>query len=346
MTALLPLLFLVICVAVAWKLFAKTTPKTNAHNTTTAKPSARTPPSDARPLFHIRYREDSGAEVQRDIFPFRSFVTPDGFEAWCYLRQDERTFRFAQIFAAHNNETRADIGVRGLRRWLGLPETEAAFLDEEPGAFKQSPWSDAPTRPRFRVTLRARRQPTAVLECAPQRWGSHRRTMGAHVWPSQEIIYFDFADVDNAVDLESGEILNCVELWRSVLSHRADEEPPWYVRLAGEFPLARAVILICREGTGRFLSKDLSHLNKSLASAGLRPITAAELTEVARNAAYHRDGNEADEAEDKQITAKDAIDLLTPAEKLACSQAIIDIAATKGAEPSRRLGLLAQQLLS
>lgn len=298
----------------------------------------REPPTNARPLFHIRYRDDNGAEARRDIFPLRSTATEEGFEAWCYLREDERRFQFKQITAVRDNNLQADIGVRGLRSWFGLPDTEATFLDELPDALKQSPWPESPQKARFRITTKARGAAPRTIECAPVRWGSHRRTMSAHVWPSHEIEGIDFADVDNAIDLETGEVLSRVDLWRSVLSHRHQEDVPWYVRLADARALSHAIILISREATGRFLAKDLPHLNAALAATGAPTLTPTELAELASNAA--RSGDEG-----RTISAKDAVAQLSEHEKQAAAQAINEMATAKKPEVAQRLSTLAAQLI-
>lgn len=99
---------------------------------------SQTPPPHARPLFHIRYREDFGNVVRRDIFPIRPYATTEGVRAWCYLMGEMRLFKFDQIEAVKEINTGRDIKARGLWEWCGLPTTDMAFSDELPGALKQS----------------------------------------------------------------------------------------------------------------------------------------------------------------------------------------------------------------
>lgn len=303
--------------------------------------NSRIPPSNASPLFHIRYREDSGVSNRRDIFPIRASASEDAFEAWCYWREDERTFSFAQIEGVHDNQIRADIGAREFREWFGLSDTQSVFLDEQPDAIKQSPWPEDANKPFFRVQLRVGAENITAFECAPLRWGSNRKTMAALIFPSKEITYFDFSKIINAVDLQSGEIIDRCELWKQVLSHRADEELPWYVRLADQTPMARTTILACREAIGRFATKDLCHLNDGLTGIGVKGLSESDFGEIARNASRSQDETEAPSA-----TAKQAMALLSPLQAQACLAILQKIADTKPTDAADRLRRHSAQLLT
>lgn len=92
----------------------------------------QSPPPNARPLFHIRYREDFGPVVRRDIFPVRPYATAEGVRAWCYLMGEMRLFKFSQIEAVKEIDSGCDIKARGLWDWCGLPDAEGTFADELP----------------------------------------------------------------------------------------------------------------------------------------------------------------------------------------------------------------------
>jgi len=247
---------------------------------TTGNMTGRHPPPGARPLFHIRYREDFGPVVRRDIFPIRPYATEEGVRAWCYLMGELRLFKFDQIEAVKEIDSGRDIMARGLWLWCGLPEPSRAFADEHPDALTQSPWPEAPGAPQFRITFSPPGGVRRTVEVSVLRWGSNRRTFAGQTWPERETVAIDWADMHEVTNLETGEMLNRSHFWRAVLAHRQDEAVPWYVIYADALPMACAVVRACQHAAGRFLTKDIQHLNAALQGLGMAPIDVEDWNNV------------------------------------------------------------------
>lgn len=233
---------------------------------------SQTPPPNASPLFHVRYREDFGNVVRRDIFPIRSCATPEGVRAWCYLMGEMLLFKFDQIEAVKEIDTGRDIKVRGLWEWCGLPEADIVFSDELPGALKQSPWSEAPDRPRFRVRFVHGGGKTSSVDVAPVRWASHRSAFCGMVWPARSSIEIEWAAIQEVTDLQTVEVLDRRAFWRAVLEHRSEEAMPWYVMWADQRPVVDALIACTRALIGQFRATHFPVVNNALESLKLSPV--------------------------------------------------------------------------
>ena len=265
---------------------------------------SQSPPPNARPLFHIRYREDFGPTVRRDIFPIRPYTTEEGVRAWCYLMGELRLFKFQQIEAVREIDTGRDIKARGLWEWCGLPDADGAFPDELPGALKQSPWSEAPTAPRFRVIFDNSEQ-SLTVDVSPIRWGSHRSTFVGLVWPGKTRIEIDWIRVRQVTDLETGESLDRCEFWRRVLEHRSDEALPWSVKWADQRPVVDALIACTRVIVGQFKATHFPVVCDALQSLKMPPVDDAGIRAIG-----------------KGLHNGDWIRPLTPVERAACRVAM------------------------
>lgn len=246
------------------KLLGKGAPATDAE-------TQRSPPPGAQPLFNISYKEDFGVMTRRDVFPIRMYATEEGIRGWCYLTGELRLFKFSQMHGVHDNTAGRDIKVRGLWEWCGLPETDIVFPDEEPGAIKQTQWQKKPDHARFRVVERVRGKPNAEWLFSPSAWGSHRRSMVGVSWPDGDHSEIDFASVIEATDLESGEVLDRIGLWRLVLAHREDA-PPWYVQWADQHLMLLCMIGFARKEWGKFTADMRSSANTALVEGGFLPV--------------------------------------------------------------------------
>ena len=241
------------------------------------------PPPNARPLFHIRYREDFGNVVRRDIYPVRPYATPDGVRAWCYLMGEMRLFKFDQIEAVKEIDTGGDIKARGLWEWCGLPDTDMVFQDELPGALKQSPWAEAPDGPRFQVQFISGGKPY-TMDVAPLRWESHRSSFAGMAWPTRSRIDIEWAAVLQATDLQTGAALDRCAFWRTVLEHRSDQALPWYVEWADQRPVVDALALCVRALVGQFRATHFPVVNDALASLKLLPVDDSGMRAIGKGA--------------------------------------------------------------
>lgn len=276
----------------------------------------RTPPPNARPLFEIRYREDFGPVVRRDIFPIRPYATPEGVRAWCYLMGEMRLFKFAQIEGVKDIRAGRDIMARGLWKWCGLPDMDVAFADEAPDAIKQSHWPQTPSGAVFALEIAQKDGATYRIEVSPARWGSHRRAFVGHCWPGQESVEIDWVDVVRAIDLETGEIMDRCGFWRAVLHHRDVGELPWYVQWADQRPAAEALVLFARAEFGQFRSKDREAVSLAMEELKLAPIDDDGMGALVRAA------------------GKDQLRPLTTMERAACRDAARRICEGRGKDPA------------
>ncbi|QEA11964.1 hypothetical protein [Comamonas flocculans] len=280
---------------------------------------SQTPPPHARPLFHIRYREDFGNVVRRDIFPIRPYATTEGVRAWCYLMGEMRLFKFDQIEAVKEINTGRDIKARGLWEWCGLPTTDMAFSDELPGALKQSPWVEAPDSPRFRVQF-LRRGKACTLDVAPSRWESHRAAFGGLAWPAKSRIEIEWAAFLQITDLQTGEVLDRCDFWRRVLEHRSDEALPWYVQWADQRPVVDSLIAGTRVLIGQFRATHFPTVNGALESLKMSPVDDSGMRAIAKGS-----------------NNGDWIRPLTPIERAACRVAIRKICEAHKKDPGEEL---------
>jgi hypothetical protein len=294
--------------------------------------SNRRPPHGAHPAYHLRYTDGSGETTRRDIYPIPNTANPQAFDAWCYLRNDVRTFLFDRIVAVHDNKAGNDIGARGLLERLGLtPEPAREFGDEQPEAFKQSPWPESPTKARFRITYTPLGNTELTAEGTPVRWGSNRRTLCLHAIPGEHQVPIDFADIRRAIDLETGEVLTRTQMWRTVLQHRQDEEVPVYVTFADEAPVVAALAEFSRHTRGRFGPREKAITTSALAELGLNTPPTGDMGRI---------GDIGGTLE--QMTAK-----LSASQRTACLQAARKITAGSGRTPPKADALaLAETLFS
>ena len=276
------------------------------------------PPHGAHPALHLRYTDGSGNTTRRDIYPIPGAANQQAFEAWCYLRNEVRTFLFDRIVAVHDNKAGRDIGARGLWESLGLPpEPHRQFGDEQPSAFKQSPWPTTPTKARFRITYAPLGDAELTAEGTPVRWGSNRRTLFLHTLPGGHHLPIDFADIKRAIDLETGEVLTRTQMWRTALQHRQDEDVPAYVTYADEVPVVAALATFARSTRGRFGPREKTITTAALSELGLCPPPASEMGRL---------GETGDTLE--RLAMK-----LSPAQRATCLQAARKIAAGSGRAP-------------
>lgn len=277
------------------------------------------PPPNARPLFHIRYREDFGAVARRDIFPIRPYATTEGVRAWCYLMGEMRLFKFAQIEAVKEIDTGRDIKARGLWDWCGLPDTDLVFADELPGALKQSPWAESPDGPRFRVQF-LNGGNTCTAEVSPTRWESHRTAFGGLAWPAKSRIEIEWAAILQVTDLETGVSLDRCGFWRSVLEHRSDEALPWYVAWADQRPVVDALAACARALVGQFRATHFPMVNNALTALKLQPVDDTGMRAIG-----------------KGVGNGDPLRPLTPIERAACRVAARKICEAHKKDPGEEL---------
>ena len=280
------------------------------------------PPLGARPLFHIRYREDFGADTRRDIFPIRMYAMEEGVRAWDYLIGEIRLFKFSQMHGVHDNEAGCDIKVRGLWEWCGLPDTDQTFPDEEPGAMKQTEWQKNPEEPKFQVTVAVRGEPQQELLFTPSAWGSHARTMQGMEWPSKDIVWVNFAHIREAKDLKTGEILDRVGMWKLVLD-RNDENPPWYVQWADQHLMVLCLVGFVRKEIGKFTAPMRPQIIAALQAVGYESLDDDGFKSIAQAV---REGY----AGCMSLSAQ--VSLLSSAERDACRTAAKALLESKGLE--------------
>lgn len=279
----------------------------------------QSPPPNARPLFHIRYREDFGPVVRRDIFPVRPYATAEGVRAWCYLMGEMRLFKFSQIEAVKEIDSGCDIKARGLWDWCGLPDAEGTFADELPGALKQSPWPESPVGPRFRVQFLEGAE-TACIDVSPIRWASHRTAFGGLAWPIKEQIEIEWAAILQVTDLETGESLDRCGFWRTVLQHRSDEALPWYVALADQRPVVDSLAACARALVGQFRATHFPIVNNALEALKLPTVDDGGMRAIG-----------------KAVGNGDLLRALTPIERAACRVAARKICDAHKKDPGKEL---------
>ena len=279
----------------------------------------QSPPPNARPLFHIRYREDFGPVVRRDIFPVRPYATAEGVRAWCYLMGEMRLFKFSQIEAVKEIDSGCDIKARGLWVWCGLPDAEGTFADELPGALKQSPWPESPVGPRFRVQFLEGAE-TACIDVSPIRWASHRTAFGGLAWPIKEQIEIEWAAILQVTDLETGESLDRCGFWRTVLQHRADEALPWYVAWADQRPVVDSLAACARALVGQFRATHFPIVNNALEALKLPTVDDGGMRAIG-----------------KAVGNGDLLRALTPIERAACRVAARKICDAHKKDPGKEL---------
>ena len=279
----------------------------------------QSPQPNSRPLFHIRYREDFGPVVRRDIFPIRPYATEEGVRAWCYMMGEMRLFKFSQIEAVKEIDTGRDIKARGLWDWCGLPDTDLVFADELPGALKQSPWAESPGGPRFRVQF-LHGGSACTVEVSPTRWESHRTAFGGLAWPARSRIEIEWAAVHQVTDLETGESLDRCGFWRTVLEHRSDEALPWYVAWADQRPVVDALAACARALVGQFRATHFPVVNNALAALKLQPVDDTGMRAIG-----------------KGVGNGDSLRSLTPIERAACRVAARKICEAHKKDPGEEL---------
>lgn len=279
----------------------------------------QSPPPNARPLFHIRYREDFGPVVRRDIFPVRPYATAEGVRAWCYLMGEMRLFKFSQIEAVKEIDSGCDIKARGLWDWCGLPDAEGTFADELPGALKQSPWPESPVGPRFRVQFLEGAE-TACIDVSPIRWASHRTAFGGLAWPIKEQIEIEWAAILQVTDLETGESLDRCGFWRTVLQHRSDEALPWYVAWADQRPVVDKLAACARALVGQFRATHFPIVNNALEALKLPTVDDGGMRAIG-----------------KAVGNGDLLRALTPIERAACRVAARKICDAHKKDPGKEL---------
>lgn len=141
------------------------------------------------------------------------------------------------------------------------------WADDVPGDIKQTQWEEDPSEPRFRVKEAKRGVPQREILFAPRAWSSHRRTMQGPIWPAKDIGRINFADIQAATDLTTGEVLDRVGLWHLVLEHREDS-PPWYVQWADQHLMVLCLVVFARQELGKFQSSMRAKVNMALLGAG------------------------------------------------------------------------------
>lgn len=283
-----------------------------------APPPERIPPPNSRPMFHITYCEDFGAMTRRDVFPIRMNATEVGIRAWCYLMGEIRLFKFAQMHGVHDIDSGRDIKVRGLWEWCGFNETDHVFPDEKQGASKQTSLPRNPEAAQYRLSIQARGQGHEEVDFSPVAWSSNRRDLGGLRWPAKEHFVVPFADVASALDLQSGEILDRVQLWNAVLEHR-DDPIPWYVQWAEQHLMVLCLIGFARQELGQFQSAMRTQVNESLVHAGFAGVDDEGFKSIAQASKAGYNGLQ---RLDRLVT------LLTPAERsacLRCAYALLDL---------------------
>jgi len=62
-------------------------------------------PFDREPEFLIEYADSDGVVTSRQIEIFSRGWKDESFRAWCFLRSEERTFRFDRVLSARNLRT-------------------------------------------------------------------------------------------------------------------------------------------------------------------------------------------------------------------------------------------------
>lgn len=324
-----PLVLAVFVVLIAWAVMRRrpSTKELLVENNEVRAPErteGREPPPGARPIFHVRYREDFGADTRRDIFPIRMLAVEEGVRAWCYLMGEVRLFKFAQLHGVHDNEAGRDIKVRGLWEWCGLPDTDLVFPDEEPGGIKQTPWQKEPDAPRFRVVMRERGEAQQEVLFAPAAWGSHRRTMQGRAWPAKDVVWIDFADIHEVADLLTGEILDRVSMWKLVLAHR-DDVPPWYVQWADQHLMVLCMVSFVRQELGKFQASMRPLVNSALSEAGHSEINDEGFKSISQAV---REGYKG------RLDLTDQVALLTELERNACRTLARILLTDKSKEPA------------
>lgn len=282
----------------------------------------REPPPNAQPLFHIRYQEDFGAMTRRDVFPVRMYATEEGIRAWCYLMGEMRLFKFSQMHAVHDNVAGRDIKVRGLWEWCGFPETDVAFPDESPDALKQTQWQKKPDAPRFELTLSVRGGGVSKVLFSPKAWCTNRKELGGVSCPDGQLSYVPFVHVASAVDLETGEVLSRIELWRLVLAHR-DDDVPWYVVWADQHLMVICLILFARQELKKFTAGMHQQANAALVNAGYESLDADAFKAMAQAANSGYEGCS---------SLAGMVSLLTDDERLCCLAFAQNILREKGAD--------------
>ena len=283
------------------------------------------PPLGAQPLFHIRYREDFGANTRRDIFPIRMYAVEEGVRAWDYLIGEIRLFKFSQMLGVHDNRAGRDIKVRGLWKWCGLPDTDQTFPDEEPGVMKQTEWQKNPDAARFKFTLNHRGASPQVVDFSPRAWATHRRSMFGVVFPSAEEMEIPFTDVLTAIDLKTGEVLNRIELWNLVLAHR-DDAVPWYVQFADQHLMVLCLVGFARQEFGKFASSMRLQVNAALQEAGYPPLDDTGFKSVIQAMREGFNG---------RMTLVDQVPLLTAVERDACRACAVSLLVVKGLDAAK-----------
>ncbi len=279
----------------------------------------RIPPPNSRPMFHIRYLEDFGAMTRRDVFPIRMYATEEGIRAWCYLMGEIRLFKFAQMHGVHDNETGRDIKVRGLWRWCGFNETDQVFPDEEQGANKQTSLSRNPKVAEYRLRIHVRGEALREVDFSPVAWGSNCRDLGGLRWPAKEHFVVPFADVASALDLQSGEISDRVQLWNAVLEHR-DDPVPWYVQWADQHLMVLCLIGFARQELRQFQTSMRSLVNEALVHAGYACVDDEGFKSIVQAS---KEGYNGVQRLERQVS------LLTSAERSACQKCACALLALK-----------------
>lgn len=121
-----------------------------------------------------------------------------------------------------------------------------------------------------------------------------------------------FADIVSAVDLETGEVLSRVGLWKSVLHHR-DDVPPWYVCLADQHLMTLCLVMFVRREVGTFKKAMRPLVNAALCEVGYEPLDDEGFKSIIQAV---RDGYNG------QMTLLEQVALLTEQEKAACRRCL------------------------
>ncbi|WP_312593951.1 hypothetical protein [Comamonas terrigena] len=279
----------------------------------------RISPPNSRPMFHIRYREDFGDMTRRDVFPIRMYATEEGIRAWCYLMGEIRLFKFAQMHGVHDIDSGRDIKVRGLWEWCGFNETDQVFPDEEQGASKQTSLPRNPEAAQYRLSIQARGQGHEEVDFSPVAWSSNRRDLGGLRLPAKEHFVVPFADVASALDLQSGEILDRVQLWNAVLEHR-DDPVPWYVQWADQHLMVLCLIGFARQELRQFQTSMRSLVNEALVHAGHACVDDEGFKSIVQAS---KEGYNGVQRLERQVA------LLTSAERSACQKCACALLALK-----------------
>ncbi len=132
---------------------------------------------------------------------------------------------------------------------------------------------------KYKVTYRAIGDRLDTINCDTADWASHRREYGFKS-PRGIPEMIAWVNIIEAVNLQNGEVLNRMAMWREVLSHR-DDGVPWYVEWADEHPMVDALIQFTRDHMGQFRATHRPMVLQALESIKLRRVDNAILTIMA-----------------------------------------------------------------